>query len=282
MFTESVILSLYFETPLHAGAGTALGAIDLPVVRERTTQWPTVHASSVKGALRASMGKADEDALAKLFGREDAGGSLSVGDARLLLFPVRSSAAPFLYLTCPAVLARLKRDLSRSLGLDVPSFPTPKSDEVIHTAAWKHGSDSLAAEDVVLKPKAGLNAAAILKLIPNDGSGYEEFAKDVEGSLGLVSDDVFAFLIRTATEIQPRIKIDSKTGTTAGKEGNVFFEELVPQDALFYVPVGSMSKETSIESLRKAVPSHLQVGGDESLGRGWARVLLVASEGGSK
>jgi CRISPR-associated protein Cmr4 len=82
--------------------------------------------------------------------------------------------------------------------------------------------------------------------------------------------------------VQPRIKIDAKSGTTAGKDGNVFFEELVPQDTVFYVPVASMSKDTSIEAVRKSVPSHIQVGGDESLGRGWARVALLASDGGSK
>ncbi len=35
-------LYLYTETPLHAGAGSGLSSIDLPIQRERTTQYPMI------------------------------------------------------------------------------------------------------------------------------------------------------------------------------------------------------------------------------------------------
>src|SRR5690606_3896998 len=38
-------------------------------------------------------------------------GALSVGDARIVLFPVQSLNGVFAYVTAPMVLARLKRDL---------------------------------------------------------------------------------------------------------------------------------------------------------------------------
>src|SRR5437660_1291383 len=46
-------LYLYTETPLHAGAGSGLSSIDLPIQRERTTQYPLIQSSGVKGKLRA-------------------------------------------------------------------------------------------------------------------------------------------------------------------------------------------------------------------------------------
>ena len=53
MFQAKKILFLYVETPLHAGTGRGLGAVDLPIQRDRTTGYPIIQASSVKGALRA-------------------------------------------------------------------------------------------------------------------------------------------------------------------------------------------------------------------------------------
>ncbi len=53
MFTAARMLYLYVETPLHAGTGRGLGAIDLPIQRERITGYPIVQASGLKGRLRA-------------------------------------------------------------------------------------------------------------------------------------------------------------------------------------------------------------------------------------
>jgi CRISPR-associated protein Cmr4 len=44
----SSVVFLYAETPLHAGSGTALGAVDLPVQRERMTNLPMVQGSGIK------------------------------------------------------------------------------------------------------------------------------------------------------------------------------------------------------------------------------------------
>lgn len=53
MFEASAMLYLYVETPLHAGSGTSLGIVDLPIQRERVTHYPIVQSSSIKGKLRA-------------------------------------------------------------------------------------------------------------------------------------------------------------------------------------------------------------------------------------
>src|SRR5581483_2990503 len=99
MFEATALLFIYVETPLHAGTARGLGAVDLPIQRERTTGYPIVQASSLKGRLRAEarrwgMMEAEWEAI---FGPEterasDHAGALAVGDARLLLFPVRSLA----------------------------------------------------------------------------------------------------------------------------------------------------------------------------------------------
>ncbi len=54
MITETSMLYLYVETPLHAGVGSGLSSIDLPIQRERTTQYPMIQGSGIKGKLRAA------------------------------------------------------------------------------------------------------------------------------------------------------------------------------------------------------------------------------------
>ena len=80
---------LYCVTSLHAGAGQSVGAVDLPIQRERHTAWPMVQASGVKGAFRdwferyysvnpengcANAPSQAKELSKKVFGREEAGG----------------------------------------------------------------------------------------------------------------------------------------------------------------------------------------------------------------
>ena len=49
------LLFLHAQTGLHPGSGTALGAVDLPIQRERYTQWPVIPGSTLKGILRVRL-----------------------------------------------------------------------------------------------------------------------------------------------------------------------------------------------------------------------------------
>ena len=158
MFEIHSALFLWTETPLHAGSGSTVGVIDLPIQRDRQTQHPIVQASGVKGALRdhcrqvwgvgkASMAEADaaaeepqnagnsssdtgkpiaEQEWEAIFGplKGDLfGGAVSFTEARLVLFPVRSLCGVCAWITCPMALARLKRDLERAGIISLPPLP---------------------------------------------------------------------------------------------------------------------------------------------------------------
>ncbi len=125
MFQDTMFLFIYTETPLHAGTGRGLGAIDLPIQRERITYYPIIQAGSLKGRLRAeadklvkhnasSLGKVEFEAIFGKAGEDGQSyaGALSPSDARLLLLPVRSLAGVFAWTTSRQVLQRLLRDLA--------------------------------------------------------------------------------------------------------------------------------------------------------------------------
>ncbi len=131
MYKTAKLMWIYTEHPVHAGAGTGVGAIDLPIQREAVTNWPIIQASGLKGSLRehfefcvkraACEGKKVSNnqkndigkKIVEAFGPKDAeqAGALAFADAKILLFPVRSIRGTFAYVTCPLALQRLKREL---------------------------------------------------------------------------------------------------------------------------------------------------------------------------
>jgi CRISPR-associated protein Cmr4 len=52
MYKIAKPLFLHCQSPLHAGSGSDLGIVDLPIQRERHTSFPKIESSSLKGALR--------------------------------------------------------------------------------------------------------------------------------------------------------------------------------------------------------------------------------------
>ena len=68
MYQIAKPLFLICETPLHAGSGSDLGIVDLPIQRERHTSFPKIEGSSLKGALREAV---EQKVLNKLTKEKD-------------------------------------------------------------------------------------------------------------------------------------------------------------------------------------------------------------------
>ena len=102
-------------TPLHVGCGQDVGVVDLPVIRERTTGYPFIPGSGIRGSLRDYFRTNRNDLTNKFFGPESGdtdneyAGCISIHDAKLLFYPVRSNRYVFLWITWPSVLERYNR-----------------------------------------------------------------------------------------------------------------------------------------------------------------------------
>jgi CRISPR-associated protein Cmr4 len=269
---------MYCETPLHAGSGQAVGAVDLPIQREKISNWPTIQASGLKGAFRNAYedGKG-EDGVA-IFGSDGSGdmaGAISIGDARILLFPVRSSVAPFVWVTCPAILRKLKRDgrlISTEYDWNIPDVPDGQY------LGRKGDAKAIVFEDLMLVGTGELDKGildSIKSLAPTDDA-YS--TTKLSEYLCLVSDESFSMLTTTGTEVQARIKLDDDTKTSE----NLWYQELVPANTVFYTVISMADERTSkdgktaetlMESLKGVLKGFIQIGGDETLGRGWTRLI---------
>jgi len=274
-------LFLYTETSLHAGTGSSVSAVDLPIQRERTTHYPLVQGSGVKGALRSQTNLRATD-IVSIFGPEEKNadahaGAISVGDARIVLFPVRSLSGVFAYVTSTLALARLKR-----LNSNMPAIPRePDASTAIVTTT----SDLIASQKRVVLEEYSFTAVASSELsaiatwlsqnaLPTTPE-YGYWRAKVLTSLILLPENDFRDFAATSTEITTHVRLNKATKTV--ETGALWTQEAIPSDALFVVPVTvrnarDASKLVAADIVQKLADGYannrMQLGGDETTGQG--------------
>lgn len=280
------IMTLYAETFVHVGAGSSTGVVDLPIQREIHTDFPMVSGSGLKGSLRSMALSQEGFDVNTIFGPDTRSddkhiGSLIVGDAKILAFPVRSMPGTFVWVTSPLVLERFRRDTLMT-GFEV-SFELPDVDkeEALVSPDTQLPERILAEEldfTVVRNSIMTDIAEYILDFLPEGiGNAYRaKFAKD----LLLVSDDTFTHFVKYATQISARIQLNPTSKTTANN-GNLWYEETLPPETIMYTTLmADKPKSTRSnladgkEVLEKVVSEvlhdgHIQIGGNETVGQGW-------------
>ncbi len=307
MFERFQLVFFHCVSPVHVGAGQAIGAIDNPIQRERHTGYPCFAASGLKGALRDYVldvrrgrrvnrellpeeeAPMEAEALTdRLFGPlpksgEEVGhaGCVAFADAQLLLFPVRSPRHAFAWITCPTAWERFRRSvLIANSGLEPPALD---ADVVgMHClpalpSQWDAGAivlDSLRLEpadapDVAADIAAWLQAHAFPSV-----ASFRPFADKLSRHLVVVSNLVFSHFVTHATLVEPHVKIDDVTGTV---EEKLFFytENLPPESVLFSLLMLGRERtkdgrgaEEVLADLKVLDGQLVQIGGDATTGRG--------------
>jgi len=312
---ETRLLYLFTRTPLHVGAGSSVGAIDQPIIRERHTQFPVIPGSALKGVFAdtcnetRTVKRKDKDGNERnvteivrsadgrwLFGEggdgdQFAAGALQFSEARLLAFPVRSAKGSFAWLTSPLALARAARDHVIAL----PQFKAPNDEQALFVG---NGQLALVQPNsqpprIVLEEYTFTHAAdlpdglgeALVALVLGD-----EVWRQVAQRLVIVSDGMLSFFAKNACEVAQHVSIDDATGTAA--EGKLFNQENVPSETLFYSVLtcfdgrGDFAKgdrkkshEQAVEAFRTKIGGNgtgvFQLGGDASTGLGYCTVRLA-------
>ncbi len=286
------LFHLHALSALHAGTGQAVGAVDLPIARERASGLPYFPGSSLKGVLRDRCAAGEE--RERLFGperiaasEEAFAGALAVGDASLLLLPVRSMAGVMAWATCPFVLRRYAADRAIVGAIDTPPFPTiaPQQAFVADPTCLKIDQTHLVIDDLDLEAQTDAATAQWAQLLRNTlFPGDEQAEHHFDKRIVILSDDDFGFLAETATEVRARIRIDETTGTV--KRGQLWYEENLPAETVLWGLIGvgrsrakgdhrhSKDMQTAFLQAVGAVAT-LQLGGKASVGRGLARFALT-------
>ncbi len=298
MFKEAKVMFIYTETSLHCGSGSSLGVVDLPIQREKYTDYPVCQASGVKGVVREwfeNKYTEKNEKVIKTFGpdfsnrgsdSEAFAGAATFTDARLLLFPVRSLNGVFAYTTSRFALSRLKRDLLMA-GVKVDwDKPTESGDKIIGVAGSKiaDSNNKVVLEEYTFDFEGQDGIKAIAEWLAENaipkGSEYTFWREKVKTDLLILPENAFRDFVKLSTEVQARIRINNETKTV--DKGALFYEEALQSDSLLYSVVmthdaanATFKAEEIMKLINEIDGKRLQFGGDATIGKGIVNVNFL-------
>lgn len=312
MFEKHAALFLYAVSPVHLGAGQAVGLIDNPIQREKHTGHPYFAGSGIKGAVRHSFEALSKetkiegplkDLVDALFGpapdpesrngKDLHAGAVSFGDAQLVALPVRSLKGGYVYATCPQALSRAQRLLTLigvpagwpTLTVDdehcLLANPALLSGDKLHLEAFEYTAK--VSQDL---PKVSEYLAA--KALP-DGAAYAFFRDKLKTDLVVLSDTDFAYFAANAMLVEPHVRIEESTGTAS--DGGLFYTENLPPESLLVASLLASQTRTGkkkedkedwenaegvMAKMENVIDGKLlQIGGDATTGRGLVLARIV-------
>lgn len=240
---KSAIVELKCITNLHVGNGDVnYNIIDNEVERDPVTQYPTINSSGVKGSLRQFFREngADQSLIRDIFGSDTSEGKVFPGQVKILAadmlaMPGRASAGTEAYylMTTPAMLKRYQ-DIYEM-------FLNEKIDEKIdeNDIQIKSGKVEIEGEKPRCKVEIG---------------GH---------TLYRMPDETFRHI---SLPVMARNKLDD------GKSSNLWYEEVVPHESIFYFPVIA-DNEKLLERFIEQLDGHVvQFGGNATIGYGLCKV----------
>lgn len=282
------LTNLYLLSPLHTG-GVSQAGNEVSIARETHTNFPYLPSSSIRGRIRAyvmaDVDENDNDARInakirqiKLFGPDLKDltnnellefyeletnkrltqlqqGSIWIGDGSILWYPVSSLSHGVIWVSCPLLLERWARFVN---------FPTNNIPEYAYSGVREplYLKDAIIASNS-LQPFANWN-----NYIPQ---GY---STSIDKVLVLPNQHCET-LIQMSLWRQVKVKLDEHKVVDGG---SFRYEEAISPDALMYFPWGTTlqseeNKNDSMNDFQSLINSIdlLQIGGQESLGRGFAK-----------
>lgn len=264
------------KSNLHVGAGNSnYGVIDNLVQRDPTDQFPTVFASSLKGALReffkTDKGKGETE-TSKVFGGPDDGRSTFIlSEAYLLGIPVRSNKFPYLMATSPYLLRKFRTVMEEDYGLTIPQ----ELKDVIEVM-----------EKVLVEPEIPIliGETPAQDLIIEDYQIIGRFPEQVNAADDVLIDKL-ALLLGNKTRVvllsdedmahqcsDYALPVLARNSLEDGRSTNLWYEQIVPREAVFYFVVDAQNDK--LTDLLDENPL-VQMGANASIGYGRCKITKL-------
>lgn len=254
---------LYLLSPLHTGGTTQEGNL-LGIARESHTNLPYIPSSTIRGRLRANT--TDKNTKYQLFGtdlkdsQQLVQGDIWIGDGSILWLPVPSLSHSVVWVSCPMLLRRWLR-----LNNNQTQIPAD------YSCNFTDNKSPIYLKDAIIKAD---------KLTKWDNS-QEFLPKGISNEIDInrmlvLPDQHCSTLIQMSLWRQVKIKLDEHKSV----DGGFRYEEAIPPDTLMYFSWGITSQTNGTAGKSKqefekllAVNDVLQIGGQESLGRGFVQIF---------
>ena len=253
-------------TNLHAGSGDAnYGVVDNLIQRDVVTELPTVHGSSLKGALnehfKGKWGKNDPK-IKDIFGSNDNSGSYRFLSALLVVIPVRSNTKPYYMATSPAALndfLRLNEQLSGNLDEDIINDLKSLAEiQVGNNPKVLSQENGLAIEEfeafdnlnISLNPKT----QALLGVTDNN--------------LVLMNDEQFKYICdNTNLPVIARNKL--------GENKNLWYEQVLPRKSVLITAFVIPDNDAHFSAFKEGLKDTVHIGANASVGYGFTKFSKI-------
>jgi CRISPR-associated protein Cmr4 len=256
-------------TNMHVGSGDAnYGVIDKLVQRDPVTGYPTIHPSSLKGALREHFeqqpgwGKGSDN-INKVFGKEAIGGADSeTGEYKflggdLVSLPVRCNFEQYVIGVNKTQIELL--NIKTELLANKKVF---KAADAANKLFFKVNEPDyeLYAEDIKIENANKLAHVGLLNGTTNLNCFDQKYATFDNGSFKAISENL-PVIARNCIE----------DGTSA----NLWYEQVVPHQSVFLTFIG-MTDTLNPEFEKVLTESIVQIGGNATIGYGFCKFYKIS------
>lgn len=258
------LVYVYLLSPLHTGGTTQEGNL-VGIARESHTKLPYVPSSTIRGKIRASV--SEQTSKFKLFGNELQNGEqlvqgdIWIGDSSILFLPIPSLSHGVIWITAPMLLSRWAKLSGKTVEIP-PEY----------SCNFKQANTSVYLKDAIFQADE-----------LNNWTNWKDFLPQTSATSNInrvmvLSDRHCATVIQMGLWRQVKIKLDENKSV----DGGFRYEEAIPPDTLMYFTWGITSQANgtanqSRQDFQNLLQAHsiLQIGGQESLGRGFVQQWLA-------
>lgn len=244
LYTQQRFLFMTLD-PVHIGTGGyRLGRVDMTIAREPGTNLPKIPGTSLAGATRsyAAMrygkpeaagqhknfkGSRTQCPIIYTFGTAastendqvqsngiNQAGTVSIGDAQILFFPVNSMIGPIWVSTVDAI-----KEAWGQNSLELPQGADKKTDAMITNFDW---NGELNLGWLMFPVVKGL----VITSLPGDLKDHLEWSA-IRERIAVVSPKLFSQIVNSNLEVRTSVSIDPETG--AAQEKALFTYEAIPR-----------------------------------------------------
>ncbi len=260
---ESVFYKIKALTNMHVGSGdTNYGVIDNLVQRDVVSDLPTIHGSSLKGALReffeTKWGNNDNK-LEYIFGKNEQAGKYRFLSAHLLAMPVRSNKKAFFMATAPEAIKGITTFMKELGKKKTPAFLN---------------------ELKSLNPATGKPIVFVNKddLQIEDFEDFEQknvpFSPETKNALN-ISDNLVIFSDEDFTQICGNTNLPVIARNKLGENKNLWYEQVVPRESVFWAAVILPESKQHLTDFEAGFEDIVHIGANASVGYGFTKISKI-------
>jgi len=209
------------KTSLHVGSGdTNFDLIDKQIQRDIITDYPTIHASSLKGALKEYCTfkhdvKESENFMGHIFGDENNSGKVRFLEAHLLSVPFRSDLHPFYNCTSPKAITQFI-DFIETFSLKFENTDALK----------KVGSYN--KNEILVKE--GTPTIEDQKAKSSNEFNFEVLENLLGENVAIIPNKVFEELLKD-------LPVIARNSLENGESKNLWYEEVLPRESKLFTVI---------------------------------------------